>query len=130
MDTQKFNSFLNNLERDDNKSLVESIRQGFNVIFESYADVVENSVIHQDGTDAVTRFTRRTAYDSSMAGNNILAFLERSRNDLSSLYSHDEEAELDTVHTSEFNQMLQTNIPKHSFEDNLGLTASDLSNMF
>ena len=35
----KFIQFLHKLENEQNKSLIESVRHGYSVIFEGYADV-------------------------------------------------------------------------------------------
>ena len=118
----KFIQFLHKLENEQNKSLIESVRHGYSVIFEGYADVRDI-----ESVDAVTMYNRRAAFDSSMNGNNVLAFLQNSSETLSNKYTYDDEDYLDDNPTSEFNQY---QAPKNqSFEQNLGLTADDLANL-
>jgi hypothetical protein len=118
----KFNQFLDKLETKQNKSLIESIRQGYSVIFEGYADVRDI-----ESVDAITKFSRQAAFNSSMEGNNILTFLQNSSEKLSNLYTYDDEEHLDGNPTSSFNQY-EAPIQK-SFEENLGLTAADLNDL-
>ena len=73
MNNDKMHTFLSKLKDNDNKLLVEAILSGYDAIFEGYADVVD-----MDRTDAVTRFSRSTAYDSMISGMPVLNFLNNS----------------------------------------------------
>lgn len=136
---QDLKKFLEALSRDENSSLMENVLKGYSCIFEGYADVRDEHTV-----DATTMFNKRTAFNSSMEGNNILSFLQRSSEQLSGKYSVDNEPELDNNGTSDFNggnfgrqadldvstqiDASDYNNPQQ-FEDNLGLTASDLQDL-
>lgn len=133
---EDFKSFLTALSRDENSSLMENILKGYSCIFEGYADVRDEHTL-----DATTMFNQRAAYNSSLEGNNILSFLQRSSEQLSDKYTIDNEPELDGNGTSDFTasnygrqpdldqvDASYYNQPK-SFEDSLGLTASDLQEL-
>jgi len=133
---QDLKKFLEALSSEENTSLMENVLKGYSCIFEGYADVRDEHTL-----DATTMFNQRTAYNSSLEGNNILSFLQRSSEKLSGRYSEDTESELDNNSTSDFSasnygrqpdldqvDASYYNQPK-SFEDNLGLTANDLQDL-
>ena len=129
-------NFLHTLSREENKSLMENVLKGYSCIFEGYADVRDIERV-----DATTQFSRRSAFNASMDGNNIMAFLQISSESLAGRYTVDHEPELDNIGTSDFmtpsygrSHDLESyeqidaadyNQP-HRFEENLGLTSKDL----
>lgn len=131
--------FLHALSREENKSLMENVLKGYSCIFEGYADVRD-----VERVDATTQFSRRAAFNASMDGNNIMAFLQRSGESLADRYTVDYEPELDNIGTSDFMSpsygrshdldsyeqidAADYNQPK-SFEENLGLTSKDLAEL-
>jgi hypothetical protein len=136
---QDLKKFLTALSRDENSSLMENVLKGYSCIFEGYADVRDEYV-----ADATTMFNQRAAFNSSMDGNNILSFLQRSSEQLAGKYSDDLEPELDNNGTSDFrggNFERQADLDVSSqvdasdynhpqrFEDSLGLSASDLQEL-
>lgn len=143
MNNDKMHTFLSNLKDDDNKLLVEAILDGYNAIFEGYADVADF-----DRTDAVTRFSRSTAYDSLMGGMPTLNFLNNSSEILNNQYYSkypDVDPELDVYTTTSYltdedmritdpmadaddSQYMQQNTTD-GFEDSFGFSSSDLENL-
>lgn len=131
--------FLESLSRTNNSAVMETVLNGYKCIFEGYADVVDIESI-----DATTRFNQMAAYNASLDGNNILSFLQRSSERIASQYSVDDEPELDLYSTSTFNSNSynnpvdldhhidahEQNINPRSFENNLGLTAQDMKDLF
>jgi hypothetical protein len=117
----KFESFLSRLETEKNISLIETIREGYKVVTESYADVVEETV------SAIDSFNNMGAMASANIGNNVMNFLQNSSSKLSDLYTVDEEPELDNMPTSYFNQYEEEIIPKDEITEDLGLTTYDLA---
>ena len=100
MNNDKMHTFLSKLKDDDNKLLVEAIIDGYNAIFEGYADVADI-----DRTDAITRFSRGVAYDSLMSGMPTLNFLNNSSDILNNHYYSkypDAEPELDVYMTTSY----------------------------
>lgn len=136
---QHLKKFLEALARDEDSPLMENVLKGYSCIFEGYADVRDI-----DTTDATTRFNRQAAFNASMDGNNIMAFLQNSSERLAGNYSVDTEPELDNIITSDFNapsygrsadvdisrqiDAADYNYPQ-TFEDNLGLTPDDLKDL-
>lgn len=136
---QDLKKFLENLSREDNKSLMENVLKGYSCIFEGYADVRD-----VESVDATTRFSRQAAFNASMDGNNIMAFLQRSSENLANKYMVDTEPELDNIGTSDYTapsygrsydldsydqvDAAEYNQPQ-SFEENLGLTSKDLEEL-
>lgn len=92
----KFHDFLNNVKTDENKAVIEAITQGYKCLCEGYADVRN----YGDSVDAVTQFNRQVAYNSSIAGNDILAFLTRSGEEMQGLFTEDPNPELDRYTTT------------------------------
>ncbi len=143
MKNDKMHTFLSNLKDDDNKLLVEAILSGYNAIFEGYADVADF-----DRTDAITRFSKSTAYDSHMSGMPTLNFLNNSSDILNAHYYSkypDAEPELDVYTTTSYmsdedmriidpmadsddSQYMQHNITD-GFEDSFGFSSSDLEHL-
>lgn len=140
---QDLKKFLTALSRDENNSLMENVLKGYSCIFEGYADVRDEYTV-----DATTKFNQRAAFNSSVEGNNILAFLQRSSEQLSDKYSDDFEPELDNNKTNDFigasygrHSNLDTNLDTldqidasnynnpQQFEDSLGLSATDLQEL-
>ena len=117
----KFEAFLSRLETESNAPLIETIRQGYKAVTEGYADVVEETV------SAIDTFNQIGAMASAGMGNNVMNFLQNSASNLSSLYTEDEEPELDYVPTSTFNQYEEPFIPRDEITEDLGLTAADLA---
>ena len=136
-------TFLSKLKDNDNKLLVEDILSGYDAIFEGYADVVD-----MDRTDAVTRFSRSTAYDSMISGMPVLNFLNNSSEILNNqFYSKypDMEPELDVYMTTSYmtdedmritdpmadaddSQYMQQNMTD-GLDDSFGFSSSDLENL-
>jgi hypothetical protein len=117
----KFEAFLSRLETEKNAPLMETIREGYKAVTESYADVVEETV------SAVDTFNNMGAMASANMGNNVMNFLRNSANTLDNLYTIDEEPELDNMPTSHFNQFEEEIIPKDEITEDLGLTTYDLA---
>jgi hypothetical protein len=137
---QELKQFLESLASNENAPVMETVMKGYKCIFEGYADVVD-----EVSFDATTRFNQMAAYNSSLDGNNILSFLQRSSEQLNPRYSVDEEPELDNFGTSDImgNPYQSTQIDldsqvdvghmtmdSRSFENNLGLTAQDMKDLF
>jgi len=118
----EFKNFIEKLETDDNKSVLEAVEKGFNIIFEGYADVRD---IEQE--DALTMFNRQAANTALNQGNPVLQFLQNSAEKISQMYVEDDEHELDNRDTIDYRDYVVNTPEKTSYADSLGLTASDLS---
>ena len=144
MNNDKMHTFLSKLKDNDNKLLVEAILDGYNAIFEGYADVADVNTM-----DAVTRFSRSTAYDSMINGMPTLNFLNNSSDILNNHYYSkypDTEPELDVYTTTSYMsdedmriidpmaetddemQYMQHNMTD-GFEDSFGFSSADLENL-
>ena len=124
MNGELIHNFLTNLESEDNHSLIEAIREGYECIFEGYADVVDVNYV-----DPVSRMNRQAAYDNSLNGNNALSILQRSSEILNNdFYSRfpDNEPELDvyttTVYTGDNMQAIESDNPYKDMDDDFDLT--------
>lgn len=132
--------FLESLVSNENAPVMETVMKGYKCIFEGYADVVDEVSV-----DATTRFNQMVAYNASLDGNNILSFLQRSSESLNPRYSVDEEPGLDNFGTSDLVRNPYRSTPldldsqvdaghmtmdSRSFENNLGLTAEDMKDLF
>lgn len=137
---QELKHFLESLVSNENAPVMETVMKGYDCIFEGYADVVDEVSV-----DATTRFNQMAAYNSSLDGNNILSFLQRSSERLNPRYTVDEEPELDNIGTSDIMGHTYRSTPmdldnqidaghmtmdSRSFENNLGLTAQDMKDLF
>lgn len=137
---QELKHFLESLTSNENAPVMETVMKGYECIFEGYADVVDEVSV-----DATTRFNQMAAYNASLDGNNILSFLQRSSERLNPRYTIDEEPELDNIGTSDIMGNVYSSAPidldsqvdaghmtmdSRSFENNLGLTAEDMKDLF
>lgn len=103
------------------KAIHESVDNGFNAIFEGYADVRDIEGVVFDAFDKAQRF----AAQQSPAMDLIL----HSQKKLEDMYTEDSDSPLDNRPTSPFNQYVEYtyNDRGDAIEDSLGLTAADLS---
>jgi hypothetical protein len=103
------------------KAIHESVDNGFNAIFEGYADVRDIEGVVFDAFDKAQRF----AAQQSPAMDLIL----RSQKKLEDMYTEDSDSPLDNRPTSPFNQYVEYtyNDRGDAIEDSLGLTAADLA---
>lgn len=121
----EFKKFIQKLQTDDNKSVLEAVEKGFDVIFEGYADVRD---IERE--DALTMFNKQAAQVAMGQGNPVLQFLQNSAERNHQMYTFDEEPELDGRDTIDYREYLTPLPEKRTFEDEFGLTASDLADDF
>lgn len=102
-------SFILSLKNEQNASLIEAILAGQKAIFE-------------DG--ALQRFNQHASEIASNYGNNVLAFLQTSSNELASRFTEDDEEELDSNRNT-------CNVPKyvpnmkHTYEEKIGYSFTD-----
>ena len=125
-------SFLKSFN--DTDPVMEAVIDGFNAIFEGYADVVE-----AERPDALSRYKQMAADVAMGHGNNALAFLQNSSARINELYSYgDDEPELDNFSATSYyeptsdddNNNVYINGSKKTFrtqEDSFGLTARDMA---
>lgn len=114
----KFEAFLSRLETESNSTLIETIRKGFQAVTEGYGDLREAPV------QAIDTFNQMAAMTASSIGNNVLNFLNTSRDLNKHKFTVDEEPELDNYLTSEFNQYSEEIPEIDEFEENLGIAAT------
>lgn len=118
----EFKKFIKRLETDENKSVLEAVQKGFDAIFEGYADVRD---IERE--DALTMFNRQAANVAMGQGNPVLQFLQNSAERNHSMYTFDDEHDLDNRDTIDYREYLTPTQDVVKPEDNFGLTAFDLS---
>lgn len=118
----EFKKFIEKLESDNNKSVLEAVEKGFEAIFEGYADV--RDIEHED---ALTMFNRQAANVAMGQGNPVLQFLQNSATRNQEMYTFDDESELDNRDTIDYREYLTPIPEKTRHEDDFGLTAYDLS---
>lgn len=134
---EKVQEFLNLLESEENKELIDTVRTGISVIMEGYADVVSD----RNEPSTMERFNNKAANLAASMGNHLLHFLMNSSNVLKSKFSIDGEPELDRNPTTvrPFNQYQHTEpdrrtvdsiyVPEYDeISDSLGLTISEVNN--
>ena len=95
MNDKILKQFIDSFKTDSNKSIIESINNGYKCIFEGYEDVRDI-----DTEDAVTMFNRNAAYNTNYGTNPIMAFLHRSGEELRGRYNEDPNPELDYIRTT------------------------------
>lgn len=136
MNDKILKQFIDSFKTDSNKSLIESINNGYKCIFEGYEDVRDI-----DTEDAVTMFNRNAAYNTNYGTNPIMAFLHRSGEELKCRYSEDPNPELDVITTTihfeptdgiqhESNEDYYEEQPSvDDYSDGFGLTSKDLRDL-
>lgn len=122
----KFITFLESLRDGNNKDVIDTVLIGYTAMIESYADVVDVDTI-----DSVTMYNRASAMNAMNNGMPVLQFLQTSSDSIKKLYSQDSDPHLDNNRTWEYQNWWDKTYrqeQKH-WEQNMGLTASDLSDM-
>lgn len=133
---EKVEKFLNLLESEENKELVNAVRSGFSIIVESYADVATD----RNELSTMDKFNSKAANLAASMGNHLLHFLMNSSNILKSKFSFDDESELDRnpTMTKPFNQYQDTQPDRRTVDsiytpaydeisDSLGLTINEVN---
>ena len=119
----EFKKFIEKLVTNNNKSVLEAVEDGFEAIFEGYADV--RDIEHED---ALTMFNRQAAQTAMGHGNHVLQFLHNSAERNQQMYTlEDDDIELDYRDTIDYREYLAPTPETVRYEDDFGLTARDLA---
>jgi hypothetical protein len=129
--------FIDSFKTDSNKSLIESINNGYKCIFEGYEDVRDI-----DTEDAVTMFNRNAAYNTNYGTNPIMAFLHRSGEELRGRYNEDPNPELDYIRTTvhfeptdginveeSYDNYEESETSDNDYSDGFGFSSKDLHDL-
>lgn len=133
---EQFINFLEGLDNNDNKLLLEHIKEGFKVFLESNepiwftlpgTNLVTSEMEHQSALD---KYNTMGANSAAEMGIGVLQFLRNSAKTRENMFSEDLEPELDGIYTSgqedggvEFSVELglTKNIPTRYKEQSLGI---------
>ena len=137
MNDKILKQFIDSFKTDSNKSLIESINNGYKCIFEGYEDVRDI-----DTEDAVTMFNRNAAYNTNYGTNPIMSFLHRSGEELRGRYSEDPNPELDYIRTTvhfeptdgikveeSYDKYEEAETSDNDYSDGFGFSSKDLHDL-
>jgi hypothetical protein len=88
---EKYMAFLESLKTESNDECISHVKDGFQAIYESYADVVE----HKE--DALSRFNNKAAQIAMNMGNGVQEFLKQSNKQIQRDYQFTDDASEDNV---------------------------------